>query len=279
MYFHFSAMGDKCTRCDYSNTKRFLIIIFIWIISIFIVRLFNDYPTIQFSYHDSNKLMDHKFEYNESNVTVAIVSFPGTKYNVKESKEISVNFISDEVVFDRNLFPSMSKFNAIFDYGLRNKSIEKEYTFENYREDISLSLDFYFLLKLVKLDEYDFVFIPPIGMKFNEEILNELYEQIIYVKNNFKNYCYVNTLYTQHKNNEMVKNNNFTTLKSVYPQTLFSSFSGILIEPQQMRRMEYFGRVFFHIDRFDRNLQIFCDIGDLPIILVPNKSRKLPIVF
>ena len=261
------------------SSNIYLIVFLFLIISIFIISVFNDYPNIQFNYHESNKLTDNKLKYNESNVTVAIISFPGTKYNIKESKKISVSFISDEVIFDRNLFPSMSKFNVIFDYGLRNKTTEKQYIFENYREDISLSLDFYFLLKLAKLDEYDFVFIPPIGMKFNEEILNELYEEIIYVKHNFKKYCYVNTLYTQHKNNEMVENNHFTELKSLYPQTIFSSFGGILIKPQQMRRMEYFGRVFFHIDRFDRNLQIFCDIGDLPIILVPNKSRKLPIVF
>ena len=62
----------------------------------------------------------------------------------------------------------ISNYKTIFDYNVRNKTLERDYTFENYREDIALSLKYYELYSNYYLDQFDYIYIPPIGKKFSK---------------------------------------------------------------------------------------------------------------
>ena len=205
-------------------------------------------------------------------IKIGVFQFPGLKINsIKNKTNIELIFIDNNVKNPRELFPHHSNFEIIFDFGVRNKP--SDYNFESYKEDISLSLPFYEQYQNTYLDELDFIFIPPFGMKFNDEFVDSLVEIVEDLETKFEQYCFLKTHLTQKDKQKIQSKYNFSEIKVNYPETMFEMSGGILIKPQNFRRLEFHSRTLYHIDGLDGNLQVFCDIIDLPIIIYNNNSK------
>ena len=201
-------------------------------------------------------------------IKIGILGFPSTKYNIcKNTDSIYIENIGLDLSTDTNVFPQISKYKSLFDFNIKNKTKDIDYKFENYRDDISLSTGFYFLNKTIELENYDYVFIPPIGLKFDEKYLNNLYEKLIHIQKHTFNHCFYQISSSIGKG--IIENvENFVSVQSKYPDSLKYISNGILLKPQTLRRMEFFGRSLYYIDRFDKNLHVFCEIGNIPILLI-----------
>ena len=210
----------------------------------------------------------------QKKIKIGVMTIPGTKVRnfMEGNNKISFTIVNKPFNNKRELFPQTSPYDTIYNFNIRNKIKEKNYTFEYYREDMVLSYPFYELLNQNDLDQYDYIYIPELGMKFTEEIVNDLYENIIYSRKTFEETCFYQvTPYNSLKIKKQKTKTDFNLLTVNYPETRFKECGSILIHPQTLRRLEYFGKQFFHIDRIDRNLQVFCDIVDLKIVVFPRK--------
>ena len=210
----------------------------------------------------------------QNKIKIGVMTIPGTKVRdfMVGNNKISFEPVKKTFQNMKELFPHMSTYETIYNFNIRNKTKEMDYDFECYREDMVLSFPFYELGKQFDLDKYDYIFIPELGMKFTEEIVNDIYENIIYSRKTFKDVCFYQvTPYNTMKVKKQKTKTDFNLLTVNYPETRFKEFGSILLRPQTLRILEYFGNGLYHIDRFDRNLQVYCDIGDLKIVVFPRK--------
>ena len=197
---------------------------------------------------------------------IGILNFQGVKTDITSTKwNVEYNVISNRAINKRYIFPHIDSYEALFDFKIRNETEKEKYSFEQYREDISLSLRYYELVNEKSLDNYDYIFIPPIGLRITDNFSKYLQISL----NNVKD---TKACFYQFVSNEEFPGkptDKYSSIKASFPLSKPRIYDGILLNPQIMKRMEYYSLMFYYIDRIDGNLHVYCDIIDEEIVLIP----------
>ena len=197
---------------------------------------------------------------------IGILNFQGVKTNITSTKwNVEYNVISNKAINRRDLFPHVASYEALFNFKIRNETEKEKYTFQHYREDISLSLRYYELVNEKSLDNYDYIFIPPIGLRIKDNFSKYLQISL----NNVKD---TKACFYQFVSNEEFPGkptDKYSSIKASFPLSKPRIYNGILLNPQIMKRMEYYSMILYFIDRIDGNLHVYCDIIDEEIVLIP----------
>lgn len=161
-------------------------------------------------------------------------------------------------------------------YGFEYRTGDKEdYPFKLYQEDITLHYDFVQFGKK-DLDEFDLLFIPPIGVTFDENFVNNLYEFINKASHQYPNFCSLQTYMNPYDRN---KNDLYDTkhvFKPNWPKSQFKMFGGILIKNHIPEALVKFMFPSHYLNRYDYLLQHYCETVDEPIIVSPYNFYKVP---
>jgi len=200
-------------------------------------------------------------------LNIGLIAIPGTKLvSIPKHENISFSEMKLECSHQYDRFAKGEALQFAYDFGMRDKEYETNYTFDQYREDISLSLVFYEHYKRKGLDKYDYLFIAPVGVKLDESFAESLYRQLNQAIDNHPKACF----YQSYLPPEYRRKNGYAgTMKEIdvdYPRTGYRSISGAIIRPVLLEGLEFFSSPLYLLDRIDGNLQIYCQIGLYPIV-------------
>ena len=149
--------------------------------------------------------------------------------------------------------------------------------FEQYREDIVLSQAFYQYIGESKLKEYDFVYIPHFGMKFDDKTLNNIYSFINEASQKYPDACYYQS-YMNESDRKRIQfdNGNKQTYHPQIPNNYQRSYGGMLFKPSKFEDMSEFELLYYYTGRYDVGLQIHCEIDDGYVVVSNENVVDIP---
>ncbi|KAL7720736.1 Uncharacterized protein QTN25_001958 [Entamoeba marina] len=164
-------------------------------------------------------------------------------------------------------WPNSGYYLSIFGFKYREDT-QINYPFYQYQEDMVLSYHLYQVSKSLPR-EIDYVFIPPIGLKMDNQFTEQLYKFMNDGINAHPNNCY---LQSYMKNDDRQKNgisgNNYL-LSVNWPLYSYQALVGMIIAPETMRRIESFAYSTHYLNRYDAIAQHYCEVMDQPIVVSP----------
>ena len=258
------------------ESKYFLLtsLIVLLTVYIYIYNPINSNNQIKLNNNYENELDDDITELKEENdieglnYTICIVNIPGTKrIYFPKHKKLTYHYIEMNMFNPHNRFATIATHDVFFDYKIRKS--RNDYTFEQYREDISLSSPFYLFRDEKNFGNCDYVYIPTIGTKPKHKNIRKFYSFINKIHNEYKGSCFYQTDISDNIRKSLTNGNN--TFIPHFPNVSFRQFGGILLTPRRLYLTYEYGKFMYHLSRFDENLQIYCDI-DYNKVVLSNKN-------
>ena len=103
--------------------------------------------------------------------------------------------------------------------------------------------------------------ITQIGIKLDKLFVEKLYNHLNNLSEYNEEICYSKFFF-----NETNKFENNLYIPS-FPSNIYESIGGELIERRRLPMIHYFGFVFHYVGRLDLVLQLYCEIGGIPILV------------
>ena len=208
-------------------------------------------------------------EYPQEKYKVCLVSIPGTR-EIQFPKHPKMTFIQikPNMKNPHNRFATIGTHDVLFDYTIREET-KDTYPFEQYREDIALSSSLYLFTSEKEFKNCDYVYVPPMGIKPTEVTVNKFYSFINQIHHEYPSACFYQTDVDDKFRNTVLKGNN--TFIPHFPSVSFRQLGGILLTPRRFYLLYEYGKLMYHISRFDENLQVYCDI-DYNKVVVANEN-------
>lgn len=212
---------------------------------------------------------------SKKHYTIGIFPIPGIKMPTFAQHEY-IKFIPLQIDKSKqnNCWANMGYYISL--YGFEYRKDDKDiYPFKLYQEDITLHYDFVEFGKN-KLDKFDLLFIPPVGVTFDTTFVNNFYEFIHKASHQYPNFCSLQTYMTK---KDRMKNNMYDTnhvFKPNWPNSQFKMFGGIVIKPHIPEALNKFMVSTHYLNRYDYLLQHYCETVDEPIIVSPYNFYTIP---
>ena len=167
-----------------------------------------------------------------------------------------------------NYWPSKGFFNTVFGFGYRIDDKEKA-NYTDYQEDMVLTYTFVELEKKSDFYSYDFIFVPPIGVEFTEEIVNNLYQFVNSGVQSVQNYCYLQSYVPLEDRKKFGLTNSKYLFDVDWPEKSFRTMSGMFFVPENLKKVVMMMRSIHYLNRFDLIMQHYCEVIDSPILISP----------
>ncbi|KAL7711917.1 hypothetical protein QTN25_010418 [Entamoeba marina] len=232
----------------------------------------NNYNTLDDSNKDEIVAIPNKSPIPKSNkqkvYTIGILPMPGVVMPELPTHP-HLKFLNLHYNYkDHNKWlPNFGYYISIFGFKYREDT-QTNYPFHQYQEDMVLSYYLYQVSKSIPR-EIDYVFIPPIGLKMDNQFTEQLYIFMNDGINAHPNNCY---LQSYMKNDDRQKNgiSGDNYLLSVdWPSYSYQALVGMIIAPETMRRIESFAYATHYLNRYDAIAQHYCEVVDQPIVVSP----------
>ena len=166
-----------------------------------------------------------------------------------------------------NRFATIATHDVLFDYNIREETRDT-YPFEQYREDIAVSSSLYLFEKENLFKGCDYVYVPPIGLKPSKEATHQFYSFINQIHHEHPSACFYQTDVDDKFRKNVLKGNN--TYIPHFPDISFRQLGGMLMTPRRFYLLFEYGKLMYHISRFDENLQVYCDIDYNNVVVSPS---------
>ena len=261
------------------HLSKFLIILFVIIVTLLITRSFSENKESldvventkekQRKQENTNRKSNSLKYPKETKLQIGLLSLPGSKIiHPKESYGIKYGILNKKDPGERGILKKGYYDSLSHHY---DKNIDKNYTFEKYRDDML----FYRDIDGFSLDEiknYDYIFIPPIGFRIDDDFNENL---IAYMEtNNIKKtdeMCYIQ-LFTM-KNDKKIKSlmNNENYFIPLWPEKHVKQIEGILFPPTLYDSVFWMFRFIHYLNRVDVVFQHYCEIFGKKVY-IPNED-------
>ncbi|EDR29966.1 hypothetical protein EDI_346120 [Entamoeba dispar SAW760] len=208
--------------------------------------------------------------YSSKRYRIAIVSPEGVKV-IGTPHHPNIEFIISQYSAEnvKAMWPRKGFYLGNFDIDYRHET-EKEYPFDQYKEDICISEIYHDMGKRSgDYDQADLIFIPPIGVKLDDEFANKLYNFLTASEDKIPNACAYQVYMTK---KERIKNKVFTKLAGFipdYPYKSFRSFGGTLIKRKDLKPISIWTSEMWFRNRYEALVQHYCEVLDQPIVVSP----------
>nr|BAN38417.1 hypothetical protein [Entamoeba histolytica] len=274
------------------QVAKVIAIIMTLFLLIFIIQLFM-YPninTLEFQAHESSPIPTDKEEglideeeksfwakaevipksHSSKRYCIAIVPPEGVKV-IGTPHHPNIDFITSQYSAEnlKAMWPRKGFYLGNFDIDYRHET-EKEYPFDQYKEDICVSEIYHDMGK--KSGDYskaDLIFIPPIGVKLDDEFATKLYNFLTASEAKIPDACAYQVYMTK---KERIKNKAFTQLTGFipdYPYRSFRSFGGTLIKTKDLKPISIWTNEIWFRNRYEALVQHYCEVLDQPIVVSP----------
>ncbi|ELP91578.1 hypothetical protein EIN_129180 [Entamoeba invadens IP1] len=188
---------------------------------------------------------------------------------------IAFEVVSYEARNKYERYPRYGYYISNFNFNIRNDTT-KEYTMEQYTEDIAMSHEYYEISAGELPTKYDYIFIPPVGVTLNDKIAEKLYTFLNAATQTNTEACVYQTYMSEE---ERIKNRVYHKYRGYmpnFPKRTHKSISGLLFKGSMLELLEEYGKVLYFISRFDTNIQHYCEIADKEIFVAPENIYELP---
>ena len=201
--------------------------------------------------------------------TIGVLPIYGTKIQ-QFPKHEHIKFEALQLNYreDYPYWPSKGFFISLFGFKYRTDSEEKA-KYQEYQEDIVISYVLHEYGKRGEFHKYDYLFVPPIGITFTDQIVNELYDFINAAIQDTPNHCYLQSFIplTERKKYELTNQKYLFNVD--WPEKSFRTISGMFISPDNLKKVINTMKSINYLNRFDMIMQHYCEVIDSPILVAP----------
>lgn len=206
---------------------------------------------------------------------IGVFPVPGTKMPIFPSHSfITFEHITISKEEENKYWANMGYYISLFGFSYRRET-KDEYPFKLYQEGITFHYDFVELGKK-KLSGYDFIFVPPIGVKFDDAFMNHFYEFINNAATKHPDFCMLQTYMSEEDRNENDLYGDKYVFKPNWPEKQYQMMGGFVLKNNKPEALKEFMFPSHYLNRYDYLLQHYCETIDEPIIVSPYNFYTIP---
>ena len=253
---------------NHSNKNAFIICSLIFIILIIIQAITKE--------NNEEKLIENKnisIKNRQLNVNFSIAIIHFDSFKIKGNyKDRNINYTIYPLTYsnEKNKVISHLNHRAFIISGAMNS---EKISYQQFVEDRLLSFPFNYFDKLDDLKNYDHVFIAPVGLTINEELMDSLYNLLIEEHKQKEEICFSQMFISQEEMNKLKLIDGMKFIPD-HSSSIFRQYGGTIFTPHRFDRLVFYTKDIYNLGRYDSILQSYCDIGNLSVLVTSKGNNK-----
>ena len=209
-----------------------------------------------------------KIEKEYINRTIGIIPFPNSKFYVlKNSSGLTYHSLPFKYSL-RILKPSYGYYQGFFHF-YYNNTVENQYSFENYKEDMLLNNEI-FKYYTQELNKYDYIFIPTIGMKIDDDFNEKLSDFVDLIDQYRKELCF-GKIFMDIETRKFFELENSDWFIPKWESKISKDIEGIIFPPSLLESLYILNGHIHFLNRIDVLFQHYCEIENKKVF-IPKKN-------